>query len=122
VTGPNPNGTRGPDSGHPDAAPDRNGSRPARRRTTVAVMALDPQSKALLDFMATLGLPRPESLRPAEVRTMMAAGRATRPPGPRVRRVEDVTVGGANGPLPARVYAPSTRTGLPVIVYFHGGG
>jgi len=85
-------------------------------------MAVDPQTRALLDFMATLNLPRPETMRAAEVRTMLGAGRASRPPGPKVRRVQDVTVGGAAGPLGARVYATSERAGLPVIVYFHGGG
>ena len=84
-------------------------------------MAVDAPTKALLDFMATLDLPRPETMQAADVRTLFAAP-PERPPGPKLARVEDVTVAGAAGPLPARVYAKATRDGLPVIVYFHGGG
>ncbi len=83
-------------------------------------MAVDAQTKALLDFMATLQLPRPETMKAADVRAMFAP--AERPPGPKVARVEDVTVGGAAGDLPARVYAKASTQQLPVIVYFHGGG
>lgn len=35
---------------------------------------------------------------------------------------QDITVGGAAGELPARVYKPSQGGPFPVIVYFHGGG
>jgi acetyl esterase/lipase len=85
-------------------------------------MAVDAQTRALLDLIASLNLPRPETMKVADVRAMLRAGRATRPAGPKVRRVLDVTVGGAAGELPARLYATSERSDLPVIVYFHGGG
>jgi len=85
-------------------------------------MAVDAQTRALLDLIASLNLPRPETMKAADVRAMLGAGRATRPAGPKVRRVVDVTVGGADGELPARLYATSERNDLPVIVYFHGGG
>ncbi len=85
-------------------------------------MAVDAQTRALLDFLGTLNLPRPETMKPDAVRAMLAAGRATRPPGPAVKRVETVGVHGATGPLGARLYATTTKSPLPVIVYFHGGG
>ncbi len=36
--------------------------------------------------------------------------------------VRTVTVAGAGGPLPARLYTPVTAGRTPLIVYFHGGG
>ncbi len=39
-----------------------------------------------------------------------------------VKRIEDVVLAGANGPLPARLYADSTAKNRPALVYFHGGG
>ncbi len=41
---------------------------------------------------------------------------------PEVQSVEDLTVPGAEGLLPARLYRPSRDPGLPLLVYFHGGG
>ena len=43
----------------------------------------------------------------------------TQAPGVTTR---DITVDGATGPLPARVYVPNVAGPLPVILYFHGGG
>ena len=37
-------------------------------------------------------------------------------------RAEDTTVGGATGPLQARVYTPEGAGPFPVVLYFHGGG
>jgi acetyl esterase/lipase len=89
-------------------------------------MALDAQSKQLQKAFNSLGL-RPETMSPEDVRATFAAGRDQRPPGPGLARVEDkaitVTDGaGAKVKLPVRIYAASKREGLPVVVYFHGGG
>ena len=52
----------------------------------------------------------------------MAAGQgADWTPQP-VQRVEDRTVPGPAGRIPVRLYWPSAREGLPLVVYFHGGG
>ena len=40
----------------------------------------------------------------------------------RVHAVEDRTIPGPAGEIPVRIYRPSAATGLPVLVYFHGGG
>src|SRR5690349_732926 len=37
-------------------------------------------------------------------------------------RVEDVTLPGAEAPIPARIYAPHTSKTRPLMLYFHGGG
>jgi acetyl esterase len=36
--------------------------------------------------------------------------------------IEDCTIPGPAGRIPIRVYRPSTESGQPVLVYFHGGG
>jgi acetyl esterase len=39
-----------------------------------------------------------------------------------VHDVADRTIPGPDGDIPVRVYRPSAATGLPVLVWFHGGG
>jgi acetyl esterase len=39
-----------------------------------------------------------------------------------LRRIEDVTIPGADSPIPARVYAPDGSGPCPIMLYFHGGG
>jgi acetyl esterase len=44
-------------------------------------------------------------------------------PAARVRRVSDLTIAGAEGPLAARHYVPErSEQGAPLLVFFHGGG
>jgi len=43
-------------------------------------------------------------------------------PRPDVAVVKDLEVPGPAGPIPVRVYRPSERADLPVLVYLHGGG
>src|SRR4051794_30424951 len=43
-------------------------------------------------------------------------------PGPEISEVQDVKIPSAAGPIPARVYRPTTRDGAPIVVFFHGGG
>lgn len=47
---------------------------------------------------------------------------APRPRPDPLDRVVDSVVPGPAGPVPVRIYAASHDTGLPVIVFFHGGG
>ena len=39
-----------------------------------------------------------------------------------VARLEDLTIAGPAGDIPARLYSPAEEAVLPVVVYFHGGG
>jgi len=39
-----------------------------------------------------------------------------------ISRMDDVTIAGADAPIPARIYAPASPTPLPIMLYFHCGG
>ena len=89
-------------------------------------MTLDPHFKAMLDEARDAPPPPPLSQVPPDlVRAGYRAQRTsqnvrTAPGGVETR---DISVGGAAGPIPARLYAPAeaaSPSGL--LVYFHGGG
>ena len=83
-------------------------------------MALDPQLQPIIDLIG--GAIPVEDKTPAEVRAMFGA--AVVPLDMTgLASADDITVGGAEGDLPARVYRPAEAAGNgPVIVFFHGGG
>ena len=89
-------------------------------------MPLHPQSQAILDALAAQGGKPLEESTPAEVRASRAenAKAMAELAGPEqpVSRVENRTIPGLGGPIPIRVYWPSTGKKLPVFVYCHGGG
>jgi acetyl esterase len=66
------------------------------------------------------GRPSMAQVTPAEARAGVAARTASRPPGPQLAKVFELSVPGPGGPIPARVYDPGSARG--VIVAFHGGG
>src|SRR5690349_13049348 len=86
-------------------------------------MALDAQTKALLEQGARAGFPPPHQVSPEVARRNMRTSRAMRV-GTRekVDNVQDRSIPGPAGPIPLRIYTPSGQSTLPVLVYFHGGG
>lgn len=86
-------------------------------------MAVDPEIQALLDFIASRGVPPHYELPPEEARENMLKGRPVFSGGevPLVR-VEDLTIPGPAGPVPVRAYAAQAGGPLPVLLFFHGGG
>lgn len=81
----------------------------------------DPQVKAVLDKMAAAGLVQPANL--AEARKAYSAFYPTLSGSPeKVFRVEDRQIPGPAGNIPIRVYTPNSNAGLPMLVFFHGGG
>ncbi|MCI2238511.1 alpha/beta hydrolase [Paenibacillus sp. TRM 82003] len=86
---------------------------------------LDPQIAQAVQRIAAAGLPPLSALTPAQVRSggsLTGAGVDPAWWGP-VAAVEDTTVPGAAGELPARLYRPEGGDGAPpVVVFFHGGG
>jgi acetyl esterase len=84
-------------------------------------MALDPQARALLDQLAAMG-GAPLSSYPVEgARQLMDAMVAMSGTGPEVAHIADRTIPGPAGDIPVRLYRPA-GDGLPLLVYFHGGG
>lgn len=75
-----------------------------------------------LDFIKRrLAAPQEPARTVAELRRQHSADLAE-VPRPPVGHVEDLTLDGPAGPLPARLYRPSTPVPPPVLVYLHGGG
>ena len=83
---------------------------------------LDPQARSLLEAMQASGQ------RPLFTMPVPDARRARRrllvvhPPRVQIAKVEDDLVPGPLGGIPLRWYRPSPEAGLPVALYFHGGG
>ncbi|MGH7788401.1 MAG: alpha/beta hydrolase [Candidatus Binatia bacterium] len=84
-------------------------------------MPLDPQAQALLDQLAAMGGKSLSSMPVAEARQMMEMLSAMRGSEVAIETVGDRRVPGPRGDIPVRVYQPK-GSGLPVLVYFHGGG
>lgn len=82
-------------------------------------MALDPQAKVILDFMADSGFTF-DGMTPEELRARM--GMTAMPSPIELASIDDRTIPGPAGEIPVRIYRPSDEPGLPVTVFFHGGG
>ncbi|HEX4493639.1 MAG TPA: alpha/beta hydrolase [Acidimicrobiia bacterium] len=91
-------------------------------------MTLHPQARALLDMVAATGGIEVSDARLAEIRTgwaMLVALGCGDPEA--VAEVTDLEVPSPAGAVPIRAYLPAeadakTTDGLPVVVFFHGGG
>jgi acetyl esterase len=88
-------------------------------------MPLDPQAKALLDFLGFTTLPGLETLDPQAARDRFAAlteGRKQMSANESVHHVHDLKIPGPAGEIPIRIYSPDRPKPAPALVYFHGGG
>lgn len=87
---------------------------------------LDPQARALLDFIAARGVPPTHTLDPVDARSFYRERRTATQPEPQpVAELRELSAPGAAGPIPLRLYRPMGSAGgevLPVLVYYHGGG
>jgi len=100
------------------AARDADGQNPAQAKETQATT--DPQVKIVLDKMKAAGALHPRTV--AEVRkSYFFMSTLSGKPEP-VFRVEDRAIPGPVGNIPIRIYTPREGQGLPVFVFFHGGG
>ncbi len=84
---------------------------------------LDPQCKAILDAAAQQRTAF-DADTPAEARALYAATtRRYRPEVPPMAGMDDIGTDGPHGPVPMRLYRPTTApTPAPVMVFLHGGG
>jgi cation diffusion facilitator CzcD-associated flavoprotein CzcO/acetyl esterase/lipase len=86
------------------------------------IVRLQPDVRLVLNMMADMKLPPIESLGTQGARAFAAQLNAARPAGRPVGELVDGTLLGADGPLPYRLYRPTTPGPHPIVVYFHGGG
>ena len=84
-------------------------------------MALDPNVQLLLSTMEQSGNGSICDIGIEETRQFIEAF-GTLGGTVEVARVEDLTIPGPTGEIPARLYSPAAEAMLPVVVYFHGGG
>jgi acetyl esterase len=84
---------------------------------------LHPEVRALLEMMDAQGGPRLETQDPVEARIARVEGMILMggPPAP-LERVEDLSIPGPAGSVPARLYATGHGGLRPALIYFHGGG
>ena len=80
----------------------------------------DPQLHATIVQLATAGVLRPGTLEEAR-RAYLFYSKLAGPPE-HVFRVEDRNIPGPGGNIPIRLYYPRSEGGLPLLVFFHGGG
>jgi acetyl esterase len=82
--------------------------------------AESPEVKAVLAKMAAAGVGRPSSV--ADVRNAYLFYPKLSGTPEHVFRVEDRQIPGPRSNLTLRIYTPNQSTGLPMLVFFHGGG
>jgi acetyl esterase len=83
---------------------------------------LDPQAQSLLEVMKASGQPPLFTLPVPDARRARRRQLVVDPPRVQIAKVEDDIVPGPLGGIPVRWYRPGLEGGLPVTVYFHGGG
>lgn len=93
------------------------------RPVVVDGQRLDPQVQWLLTLQRLTRRPPLERYTPSVARRRMAVDQQLSD-GPVIplHEVRDLEVGGAAGPLKARLYRPTDAASGPGMVYFHGGG
>src|SRR3954470_3186540 len=82
-------------------------------------MPLDPAVKAVLDQLAAAGGPTLREAGVEQGRLMIQALAMMDAEPPDIARIEPLTLAGS---IPARLYAASTDTPRPILVWYHGGG
>jgi len=80
----------------------------------------DPQVKTVLDKMAAAGITRPSSV--ADVRRAYLFYPRLSGTPEHVFHIEDRQIPGPLGNVTVRVYTPNPTSGLPILIFFHGGG
>ena len=92
-------------------------------RIRLGERVMDPKAQIVGEFVKSIRVPGyfpplPELRQ--QLRTMVML---MDEPAPALARVDDVRLPGAEGEIPARVYAPrAAAEPLPAVAYFHGGG
>lgn len=85
-------------------------------------MPLHPQAQAVINGVASMGLPPLETLPIEEQRAVIENFRSFMIPPEDVATVEDLEIPGPEGGIPVRIYTPEGDGLKPAVLYFHGGG
>jgi acetyl esterase len=85
-------------------------------------MSLDPQAKKIIDATLALNLPPVDQMTPDQARQSLRLRTAGLGPVEDVARIDDHRAGVPGGEITIRCYRPRDTDGLPVLVFFHGGG
>ncbi len=86
-------------------------------------MPLDNQSKAIIEKLSSIQLPPFDQLTADYLRKAYSnLAPAPSPPAASSLVSEDRTIPTSAGQVNIRTYRPSPRNGLPIMVFFHGGG
>ena len=83
-------------------------------------MALDEQSKILLEQIKSLNAPPVNTVPPEKSRELFDA--RPRLEGPKLPEVRDIIINTEGIDIACRLYLPSTDSKLPILVWLHGGG
>src|SRR5262245_42779215 len=96
----------------------------AGQRISLGAGTMDPKAQIVGEFVKSIRVPGyfpplPELRQ--QLRTMVTL---MDEPAPSLPRIENISIPGPAGPIPARVYDPVGNRGAarPVLAYFHGGG
>lgn len=81
---------------------------------------VDPQVKAVLDKLEAAGVAHPTTVEDVRKAYLFYPKLSGVPEN--VFRIEDRLIPGPAGNLPIRIYTPNSSKGLPILVFFHGGG
>jgi acetyl esterase len=85
-------------------------------------MPLDDDVQMLINMLSAPGAPTLSSQSVDEARANMRNLTSLRTSIEELPRVENRNLPGPHGDIPVRIFAASTEPGLPIVVYFHGGG
>src|SRR5260221_14426142 len=85
-------------------------------------MPLDDDVQMLINMLSAPGAPALSSQSVDEARANMRNLTSLRTSVEELPRVENRNLPGPHGEIPVRIFAASTAPGLPIVVYFHGGG
>src|SRR5438552_1635838 len=92
-------------------------------RISLGTRTMDPKAQVVGEFVKSIRVPGVYPPLPElrqQLRTMVTL---MDEPAPGLARMEDISIPGPAGEIPARVYADSVGGApLPVVAYFHGGG
>lgn len=86
-------------------------------------MALSPQTAGIIAALAEAGAPKFYECDVPTARAVTQGFLQLQRPAADVAKVEDITIPGPAGDIPARVYTgKGAGAGAPIVLYFHGGG